>query len=74
MKPGDHTRPGRKKSMSRATGWRAAEEALAAAQQMPVGSDRVAALKKAGQLRFEADERRRLRRERKETQKPQSSP
>ena len=35
------------------------EAALAAAQQMPQGPKRVAALKKAGQLRFEADERRR---------------
>ena len=40
-------------------GWNEAEAALAAAQQMPQGPKRVAALKKAGQLRFEADERRR---------------
>ena len=40
-------------------GWDEAEAALAAAQQMPGGPERVAALKKAGQLRFEADERRR---------------
>jgi hypothetical protein len=40
-------------------GWRAAEAALAAAQQMPGGPERVAALKKARQLRFTADERRR---------------
>jgi hypothetical protein len=39
--------------------WAAAEAALAAAQQMPGGPERVAALKKAGQLRFRADERRR---------------
>jgi hypothetical protein len=40
-------------------GWGAAEAALAAAQQMPGGPERIAALKKAGQLRFTADERRR---------------
>ena len=40
-------------------GWDEAEAALAAAQQMPEGPERVAALKKAGQLRFRADERRR---------------
>jgi hypothetical protein len=40
-------------------GWAEAEAALAAAQQMPGGPERVAALKKAGQLRFRADERRR---------------
>jgi hypothetical protein len=39
--------------------WDEAEAALAAAQQMPGGPERVAALKKAGQLRFTADERRR---------------
>jgi len=40
-------------------GWNEAEAALAAAQQMPGGPERIAALKKAGQLRFAADERRR---------------
>jgi hypothetical protein len=30
--------------------WRAAQEALKAAQAMPGGSERIAALKKAGQL------------------------
>ena len=40
-------------------GWDEAEAALAAAQQMPGGTERIAALRKAGQLRFEADERRR---------------
>jgi hypothetical protein len=39
--------------------WAAAEAALAAAQQMSGGPERVAALKQAGQLRFRADERRR---------------
>ena len=42
--------------------WRAAEAALAAAQQMPAGPERFAALKEAGQLRLKADERR-LRKE-----------
>jgi hypothetical protein len=36
----------------------AAEPPLAAAQQMPGGPERIAALKKAGLLRFKADERR----------------
>ena len=58
-----------KKPVSRGKAWREAEEALAAAQQMPWGPKRVAALKKAGQLRFEADERRRIRRERREFEK-----
>jgi hypothetical protein len=40
-------------------GWDKAEAALAAAQQIPGGSERIAALKKAGLLRFKADERRR---------------
>jgi hypothetical protein len=39
--------------------WAGAEAALAAAQQMPVGPERIAALKEAGLLRFKADERRR---------------
>jgi hypothetical protein len=34
--------------------WQAAEEALAAAQRMPVGPERIAALKRAGQMRFVA--------------------
>ena len=49
---------------SKVDGWAEAEAALAAAQQMPEGPERVAALKKAGQLRFEADERRRAIRDR----------
>jgi hypothetical protein len=40
--------------------WRAAEAALANAQKMPGGPERIEALKKAGQLRYEADKRRRL--------------
>jgi hypothetical protein len=38
--------------------WAAAEAALAAAQRMPGGPERIAALKEAGLLRFKADERR----------------
>jgi hypothetical protein len=40
--------------------WRAAEAALADAQKMPGGPERIEALKRAGQLRYEADKRRRL--------------
>ena len=39
--------------------WRAAEAALATAQNMPVGPERIGALRRAGQLRYEADKRRR---------------
>jgi hypothetical protein len=48
--------------------WRAAEAALAAAQQMPAGPARFAALKKAGQLRLKADERR-MRKEQRDRDK-----
>jgi hypothetical protein len=48
-----------KKPEPEVDGWGEAEAALVAAQQMPGGPERVAALKKAGQLRFRADERRR---------------
>jgi hypothetical protein len=51
-----------KKSKSKDKVWRAAEAALAAAQQMPGGPARAAALKEAGQLRLKADDRR-LRKE-----------
>jgi hypothetical protein len=37
--------------------WQAAEEAFKAAQKMPVGPERIAALKRAGQLRFNAYEK-----------------
>ena len=37
--------------------WEAAEEALKAAQQMPGGPERIAALRKAGQMRFDAYEK-----------------
>jgi hypothetical protein len=47
-------------------GWEAAQAALAAAQNLPVGSERFDALRKAGQLRFEANEKRRVIRERDE--------
>jgi hypothetical protein len=40
--------------------WRAAELALKAAQTMPGGAERIAALRKAGQLRFDAYEKMRL--------------
>ena len=39
--------------------WRAAEAALAAAREIPVGPERIEALKRVGQLRYEADKRRR---------------
>ena len=38
---------------------RAAEEALKAAQDMPGGPERIAALRKAGQMRFDAFEKKR---------------
>ena len=44
-------------------GWEAAEAALKAAQNLPGGQARFDALRKAGELRFAADERRRARRE-----------
>jgi hypothetical protein len=49
-----------KKPESEVDGWDEAEAALAAARQMPGGPERIAALKKAGQLRFSADELRRV--------------
>ena len=49
-------------------GWDEAEAALAA-QQMPGDPERVAALKKAGQLRFRADERRRAIRDQRRVSK-----
>lgn len=36
-----------------------AEAALSAAQRMPGGPERIAALKRAGKMRFDADKRRR---------------
>lgn len=39
--------------------WRAAEAALAVAQNIPAGPKRIEALKSVGQLRYKADERRR---------------
>jgi hypothetical protein len=39
---------------------RAAELALKAAQEMPGGSERIAALRRAGQLRFDAYEKMRV--------------
>jgi hypothetical protein len=55
-----------KKSKGKA--WRVAEAALRAAQQMPKGVARIAALKEAGQLRFKAEEQR-LRREQQDREK-----
>ena len=37
--------------------WEAAEEALKAAQKMLGGPERIAALKRAGQMRFDASKR-----------------
>jgi hypothetical protein len=39
--------------------WEAAEEALKAAQKMLGGPERIAALRKAGQMRFDAYEKKR---------------
>jgi hypothetical protein len=39
--------------------WQAAEAALRAAQKLPGGIERFEALRKAGQLRYDADKRRR---------------
>jgi hypothetical protein len=39
--------------------WEAAEEALKAAQKMPGGPERIAALRKAGQMRFDAFKKKR---------------
>jgi hypothetical protein len=39
--------------------WQAAEDALDAAKKMAAGPERIAALRRAGQLRFDAYERRR---------------
>jgi hypothetical protein len=39
--------------------WEAAEEAHKAAQNMPGGPERIAALRKAGQMRFDAYEKKR---------------
>ena len=39
--------------------WEAAEEALKAAQKMPGGPERIAALRKAGQMRLDASEKKR---------------
>ena len=41
--------------------WNEAQAALHAAQELPRGPDRIDALKKAGQLRFDADQRRRTK-------------
>jgi hypothetical protein len=38
--------------------WEVAEAAFEAARQLPAGAERFEALKKAGQLRYEADKKR----------------
>ena len=38
--------------------WEVAQAALEAARQLPAGAERSEALKKAGQLRYEADKKR----------------
>jgi hypothetical protein len=38
--------------------WEAAQVALEAARQLPAGVERIEALKKAGQLRYNADKKR----------------
>jgi hypothetical protein len=43
--------------------WQAAQAAVHAAQKLPSGAERIEALRKAGQLRYEADKRRRQREE-----------
>jgi len=40
--------------------WEAAQAALEAARRLPVGPERAEALKKAGQLRYDADKNRTL--------------
>ena len=55
-----------KKAQPEDDGWEAAQVALAAAQNLPVGSELFDALRKASQLRFDADEKRRVARERDE--------
>jgi hypothetical protein len=38
--------------------WKAAQAALEAARQLPVGAERVEALRRAGQLRYDAEKMR----------------
>jgi hypothetical protein len=40
--------------------WQAAQAALRAARSLPGGTERFSALRKAGQLRYDADQRRRV--------------
>ena len=47
----------RKKTGSEDLQWETAQAALAAAQAMPAGADRIAALKTAGKMRFAALEK-----------------
>jgi hypothetical protein len=50
--------PARKKPRKTDDDWIAAQAALEAARQLPVGAERFEALKKAGQLRYDADRKR----------------
>ena len=50
--------------------WEAAQAALKKAQDLQPGPERFDALRKAGQRRFEADEKRRVLRERDEKKAP----
>jgi hypothetical protein len=49
--------------------WAAAQAALEAARQLPAGAERFEALKKAGQLRYEADKTRAREAERNPTER-----
>ena len=53
--------------------WKAAEEALAAACRLPVGRDRIEALKHAGRLRFYAHKKR-LAKNAKQDELPETDP
>jgi hypothetical protein len=50
--------PAKKKPSNTDDDWEAAQAALEAARQLPVGAERFEALKKAGQLRYDADRKR----------------
>ena len=47
-----------KKANTAEEDWEVAQAALEAARQLPAGVERIEALKKAGQLRYDADEKR----------------
>jgi hypothetical protein len=66
MRPGNHSRGWgesdmrSQKPMMTDQEWEAAQAALEAARQLPVGAERAEALKKAGKLRYDADQNRTL--------------